>query len=74
MNYVMPVMILVMAINLPSALSLYWVVSNAFQVGQTLLINNPFKIQKEREEQAQLERQKAKALQKAQNPKKKRKK
>jgi YidC/Oxa1 family membrane protein insertase len=74
MNYVMPVMILVMAINLPSALSLYWVISNAFQVGQTLLINNPFKIMKEREELAKIEREKEKALKKAQNPKKKRKK
>ena len=74
MNYVMPIMILVMAINLPSALSLYWVVSNAFQVGQTLLINNPFKIIKEREAVAKLERDRERALKKAQNPKKKRKK
>lgn len=74
MNYVMPIMILVMAINLPSALSLYWVVSNAFQVGQTLLINNPFKIIKEREAAAKLERDRERALKKAQNPKKKRKK
>lgn len=52
MNFVMPVMILVMGVNLASGLSLYWVVSNAFQVVQTLLINNPFKIRKEREEEA----------------------
>ncbi len=38
MNFVMPVMILVMGVNLASGLSLYWVVSNAFQVVQTLLI------------------------------------
>lgn len=74
MNYVMPVMILVMGLNLPSALSLYWVVSNAFQAGQTLLINNPFKIRREREEVAQRERDRQRALRKAQNPKKKRKK
>lgn len=74
MNYVMPIMILVMAINLPSALSLYWVISNAFQVGQTLLINNPFKIIKEREAIAKMERDRERALKKAQNPKKKRKK
>ena len=74
MNYAMPIMILVMAINLPSALSLYWVVSNAFQVVQTLLINNPFKIINEREEAARQEKARVRALQKAQNPKKKRKK
>ena len=74
MNYVMPVMIFVMAVNLPSALSLYWVVSNAFQVVQTLLINNPFKIMKEREEMARKERERVRALERAQNPKKKRKK
>ena len=74
MNFVMPVMILVMGVNLPSALSLYWVISNAFQVGQTLIINNPFKIRREREEAARLEREKERALRKAQSPKKKRKK
>ncbi len=45
----MPVMVFVMALNLASGLSLYWVISNAFQVVQTLLINNPFKIRRERE-------------------------
>lgn len=74
MNYMMPLMILVMGINLPSALSLYWVISNAFQVGQTLLINNPFKIRQEREEIARKERERERALRKAQQPKKKRKK
>ena len=74
MNYAMPIMILVMGVNLASGLSLYWVVSNAFQVGQTLLINNPFKIKKEREEEVQRQRDLEKALQKAQSPKKKRKK
>lgn len=74
MNYAMPIMILVMAVNLPSALSLYWVVSNAFQVVQTLLINNPFKIINEREAIAKKEKERVKALKRAQNPKKKRKK
>ncbi len=36
-------MIFFMGISLASSLSLYWVVSNAFQTGQTLLLNNPFK-------------------------------
>lgn len=74
MNFVMPVMILVMGVNLPSALSLYWVISNAFQVGQTLIINNPFQIRREREEAARLVKERERALRKAQNPKKKRKK
>lgn len=74
MTYMMPIMILAMGINLPSALSLYWVVSNAFQVGQTLLINNPYKIIREREEIVRQEKERERALRKAQNPKKKRKK
>ena len=73
LNFVMPVMILVMGVNLASGLSLYWVVSNAFQVVQTLLINNPFKIRKEREEEARKIRERERALKKAMNPKKKRK-
>ncbi|WP_399553649.1 YidC/Oxa1 family membrane protein insertase [uncultured Vagococcus sp.] len=71
MNYAMPVMILFMGINLASGLSLYWVISNAFQVGQTLLINNPFKIKREREEEQQRKRDLERALQKAQSNKKK---
>jgi membrane protein insertase, YidC/Oxa1 family, C-terminal domain len=74
MTFAMPVMILVMGLNLASGLSLYWVVSNAFQVGQTLLINNPFKIRQEREDIARKQRERERALQKAMNPKKKRKK
>jgi YidC/Oxa1 family membrane protein insertase len=74
MNIAMPVMILVMAINISSGISLYWAVSNAFQVVQTLLINNPFKIRREREEAAQHEKDRERALQKAMKNKKKRKK
>lgn len=74
MNIMMPLMILFMGLNLASGLSLYWVVSNAFQVGQTLLINNPFKIRREREEEVQRQRDLEKALRKAQSPKKRRKK
>ncbi|WEG73330.1 YidC/Oxa1 family membrane protein insertase [Vagococcus intermedius] len=72
MTYFMPAMILFMGINLASGLSLYWVVSNAFQVGQTLVINNPFKIKREREAVAKQQRDLERALQKAQSPKKKR--
>lgn len=42
MLYVMPIMILVFAINLPSALSLYWVFGNIFTIVQTYFIyRNP---------------------------------
>lgn len=74
MNFVMPVMIFVMGMSLASGLSLYWVVSNAFQVGQTLVINNPFKIRKERAEAEQQVKERERALKKAQSPKKKNKK
>jgi YidC/Oxa1 family membrane protein insertase len=74
MNFAMPVMIFVMGMSLASGLSLYWVISNAFQVGQTLLINNPFKIRKEREAEERKVKEREKALKKAQNPKKKNKK
>ncbi|MGC6769072.1 YidC/Oxa1 family membrane protein insertase [Enterococcus sp. LJL128] len=72
MNYVMPVMIFMMGLNLASGLSLYWVISNAFSVVQTLLINNPFKIKAEREAKINQQKQLEKALEKAKNPKKKR--
>ena len=65
MTYLMPVIILITAINVPSALSLYWVISNAFQVGQTLLLQNPFKINREREAKKQAERDRKRTLEKA---------
>ncbi|WP_071130395.1 membrane protein insertase YidC [Enterococcus timonensis] len=71
MNFVMPLMIFFMGMNFASSLSLYWVVSNAFQVGQTLLINNPFKIRNERQEALRIEKEKERALAKALSPKKK---
>jgi len=73
MMYMMPALILFMGITLPSALSLYWVVGNAFSVGQTLLLNNPFKIKKVREEKSQIERDRRRALEKALKPKKRKK-
>ena len=72
MNIMMPLMILLMGIRLASGLSLYWVVSNAFQVVQTLMMNNPFKIRRERETEMQRQRDLERALKKAQNPKKRR--
>lgn len=72
MNYVMPVMIFMMGLSLASGLSLYWVISNAFSVGQTLLLNNPFKIRAERAEKIKQQKELERALEKAKNPKKKR--
>lgn len=72
MNYFMPVMIFFMAISLSSGIAIYWVVSNAFQVVQTLMINNPFKIKKERQEKERAEKARQRALEKAMSPKKKR--
>lgn len=40
MNNIMPFFILFMAISLPSALSLYWVVGNLFSIGQTYLLKD----------------------------------
>ncbi|MCA0988768.1 YidC family membrane integrase SpoIIIJ [Guptibacillus algicola] len=39
--YVMPIMIIVFAINFPSALALYWVVGNIFMIVQTYFITRP---------------------------------
>ena len=41
--YIMPVMIVVFAINFPAALSLYWVIGNIFMIGQTYFITTPMK-------------------------------
>lgn len=57
MTYTMPLMIFFMGFRLASGVVLYWVVSNAFQVFQLLLLNNPFKIVAERNRQAQEERE-----------------
>ena len=65
MLWVMPIMIFVMAMNIASAVSIYWVVTNAFSVGQTMVIQNPFKIRREREAKEQVKRDREKALAKA---------
>lgn len=41
--YIMPVMIVVFAINFPAALSLYWVIGNIFMIVQTYFITAPKK-------------------------------
>lgn len=65
MAAVSPLMILVVAFSFPSALSIYWVVTNAFSLAQTFLLQNPFKMKKEREEKARAEKEHEKAVRKA---------
>ncbi|OFI47275.1 hypothetical protein BG262_01230 [Floricoccus penangensis] len=65
MTYFMPLFILFTSLNLASGVTLYWTVSNAFQVFQTLLLNNPFKIEEERKAKEQSEKDKVKAREKA---------
>ncbi len=73
MMYAMPVMIFFFAMYSASGVALYWVVSNAYQVGQTYLLNNPFKIIAAREAEQQaikdIEKQKRRAFNKAQKKK-----
>ncbi|MFC3886299.1 YidC family membrane integrase SpoIIIJ [Bacillus songklensis] len=41
MLWLMPIMIIIFAINFPAALSLYWVVGNIFMIAQTYFIKSP---------------------------------
>ncbi|WP_345940877.1 membrane protein insertase YidC [Granulicatella sp. zg-84] len=63
--YMLPAMIFFFGFSLNAALSLYWVVGNIFAVGQTLLLNNPYKLRREREQKLKEEKAKARALKKA---------
>ncbi|WP_413628031.1 membrane protein insertase YidC [Fructilactobacillus vespulae] len=65
MTVIMPVVILFTALSVPSALSLYWVITNAFQVVQTLIIQNPWKMARERAEKKQAQKQRERAVEKA---------
>lgn len=62
MMWVMPVIIFLITLGLPSALGLYWAVSNAFSVVQTLVFNNPYKINAEREAKKIAEKEKQREL------------
>lgn len=64
MTWFMPIMVFFMALGFSSAITLYWVVSNAFQVVQTLLLQNPFKIRREREAKEKQEKAKKRKLEK----------
>ncbi|MCM0594598.1 membrane protein insertase YidC [Weissella uvarum] len=70
MTFLMPIMIFIFAINVPSVLSLYWVVSNAFQVAQTWTLQNPIKLREQREAKKQAERDRQRAIRKAKRSKK----
>lgn len=65
MMYLMPVMILFISLGLPSALSLYWVISNAINLVQTFMYNNPYQLIREREAVRQAEKDRQRALRKA---------
>ncbi len=56
MTWFMPIMVFFMALGFSSAITLYWVVTNAFQVVQTLIIQNPFKIRLEQQLKKQKKR------------------
>ena len=65
MTWFMPIMVFFMALGFSSAITLYWVVSNAFQVVHTLLLQNPFKIRREREAKEKQAKAKKGKLEKA---------
>nr|WP_210729453.1 YidC/Oxa1 family membrane protein insertase [Streptococcus ovuberis] len=73
MTYLMTAMIFWFALRSSSGVALYWTVSNAYQVFQTLLFNNPFKIIAEREAERLAEKQRMVRIRKAQKKAKKRK-
>lgn len=74
MSFVMPIMVFFFSLNVASGAALYWAVSYCYQVVQTLLLSNPFKIVAEREAKAALEKEieskKKRALKKARKKKK----
>lgn len=65
MSYVMAIMVGIWAIVFQSAISLYWVISNLFQVGQTLVLQNPFKYRKEQEAKEEAERDRQRKMRRA---------
>lgn len=65
MSYVMAIMVGIWAIVFQSAISLYWVISNLFQVGQTLVLQNPFKYRREQEAKEEAERERQRKMRRA---------
>lgn len=72
MTYIMPIMILLIGLGMASGVALYWTVSNAFQVGQILVFNNPFKIIAEREAEARAIKEREAKIRQAKKKAKKR--
>ncbi len=65
MFYVMPIIVFFPAAAFPSALSLYWVTTNAFQFVQTFFLQNPFKAHAERQAKKRKEIERRRAIRKA---------
>lgn len=65
MTYGMSIMVGVMAIWFQSAITLYWVISNLFQVVQTFILQNPIKYRREQEEKAKEEKERKHQIRKA---------
>ncbi|MFT9267326.1 membrane protein insertase YidC [Oenococcus sp.] len=55
MPYIFPFIIFFSSLAVPSALSLYWVATNAFQAVQTFFFQNPFKVRAEEKAKVQAE-------------------
>lgn len=64
-TYVMPAMILFISVGLPSAVTLYWVISNAITLIQTFVFNNPYKIIEERNTKIEAEKARQRELRRA---------
>ncbi|MGX7108993.1 membrane protein insertase YidC [Facklamia miroungae] len=65
MMVTMPLMIFFISFAFPSAISLYWFISNLITVIIILIFNNPYKIIKERQERIAQEKEKERQLRKA---------
>ncbi|HEM6220468.1 TPA: membrane protein insertase YidC [Streptococcus suis] len=66
MMYAMPILIFFFAMTSASGVALYWTVSNAYQVAQTMLLNNPFKIIAERQAKIDAEKERQAKIRRAQ--------
>ncbi|BDR61248.1 membrane protein insertase YidC [Lactobacillus xylocopicola] len=64
MTYGMSVMVGAMGLYFQSAIVLYWVISNLFQVVQTFILQNPVKYRREQKAKAEQERQRQRQLRK----------
>lgn len=71
MTYIAPLMILLFSLQMASGVTLYWTVSNACQVAQLLVFNNPFKLIAEREAEARAIKEKEAKIRRAKKKAKK---